>query len=288
MAKKRKNKPAPPEVNLRRILGSPTYLRAYEDIALLHRVDLRPIRLQLELLKAEITQEEEGIRSTLVFFGSSRIRQAESAEELLKAAEFRTKAAPDDKRVQNELKIAKSMVELARYYEEARRLAAIVSAHGQKDGKLDLVVCTGGGPGIMEAGNRGAHEAGAKSIGLNITLPHEQAPNAYITPELCFQFHYFGIRKMHFLLRAKAAVFFPGGYGTMDELFETLTLVQTGKMARIPLVLVGKEFWHRLIDWEYFRLVGTISPEDVDLFTFCDTAEEAWDAIRSFHPAFLD
>jgi uncharacterized protein (TIGR00730 family) len=183
--------------------------------------------------------------------------------------------------------MAKSLAAMSRYYDEARRLAAIVSEHGQRDGELELVICTGGGPGIMEAGNRGAHEVGAKSIGLNITLPHEQAPNAYITPELCFQFHYFAIRKMHFLLRAKAAVFFPGGYGTMDELFETLTLVQTGKMARVPLVLIGTEFWNRLIDWDYFRLVGTISPEDIDLFTICDTAEEAWDAIRSCHPDFI-
>jgi predicted Rossmann-fold nucleotide-binding protein len=206
-----KKKLPPPEVNLRRILGSPTYLRAYEDIALLHRVDLRPIRLQLEALKAEIVQEEEGIKSTLVFFGGSRIRHPEAAEERLRAAEFRADADPDNTRLRDEVTMAKSLAAMSRYYDEARRLAAIVSEHGQRDGELELVICTGGGPGIMEAGNRGAHEVGAKSIGLNITLPHEQAPNAYITPELCFQFHYFAIRKMHFLMRAVALVSFPGG-----------------------------------------------------------------------------
>lgn len=281
----KRHEPTPPEVNLRRILGSPTYLRAYEDIALLHRVSMRPVRLQLEALKAEIVQDEEDVRSTLVFFGGARIRPPEQAQERLRLARLRAEKEPENQSLADAVKIAENLAAMAPYYEEARKLAALVSEHGQAEGHLDLVICTGGGPGIMEAGNRGAYEVGKKSIGLNITLPHEQAPNAYITPELCFQFHYFAIRKMHFLLRAKAAVFFPGGYGTMDELFETLTLVQTGKMERVPMILIGTDFWTRLIDWDFFRLAGTISPEDVDLFTICDTADEAWEIIRTAYPA---
>jgi uncharacterized protein (TIGR00730 family) len=274
-----------PEINLRRILGSPTYLRAYEDIALLHRVDLRAVRLQLEAMKAEIVQDEEDVRSTLVFFGGARIRTPEDATEQLKSAQLKAAKDPGNTKLAEDVKIAENLLAMSPFYDEARKLARIVSLHGQAADVLDLVICTGGGPGIMEAGNRGAFEAGKKSIGLNITLPHEQVPNAYITPELCFQFHYFAIRKMHFLMRAKAAVFFPGGFGTMDELFETLTLIQTGKMDRVPLILVGKDFWNRLIDWEFFRLAGTISPEDVELFSFCDTAEEAWDVIHCAYPS---
>ena len=272
-----------PEENLRHILESPTYLRAYEDIELLHRTDLRPVRLQLELLKAELLQEEEGIESTVVLFGGSRIPDPEEADERMRAAERRARAHPDDKRAAYDVRVAENLSKKARYYDEARRFAHMVSEQCQHGGRLHYVIVTGGGPGIMEAGNRGAWDAGAKTMGMNITLPHEQAPNPYITPDLCFQFHYFAVRKMHLLLRAKAAVFFPGGYGTLDELFETLTLIQTMKMKPIPIVLVGAEFWNRLVDWDYLALEGTISPEDLDLFQICDTAEEIWAHICAFH-----
>jgi uncharacterized protein (TIGR00730 family) len=274
-----------PEQNLRRILESPTYLRAYEDIGLLHRVDLRPVRLQLELLKAELLQQEEGIESTVVMFGGSRIIDADEAAERVRTAERRAAKRPDDERAQFDLGVAHRLQAKARYYEEARRLANIISVQCQNGGRLHYVVVTGGGPGIMEAGNRGAWDADAKNIGMNITLPFEQAPNPYITPELCFQFHYFAVRKMHLLLRAKAAVFFPGGFGTLDELFETLTLIQTLKMKPIPVVLVGDDFWRNIVDWEYIAAEGTISREDLDLFRICDSAEDAWKHICDFHEA---
>ncbi len=272
-----------PEQNLRRILESPTYLRAYEDIGLLHRTDLRPVRLQLELIKAELLQQEEGIESTVVMFGGSRIIDAEEAAERVKTATRRVQQRPGDTRAAYDLKVAENLQKKARYYDEARRLANIISTQCQNGGRLHYVVVTGGGPGIMEAGNRGAWDAGAKNIGMNITLPFEQAPNPYITPELCFQFHYFAVRKLHLLLRAKAAVFFPGGFGTLDELFETLTLIQTLKMSPIPIALVGEEFWKRIVDWDFIAAEGTISPDDLDLFHICDTAEEVWKHICDFH-----
>jgi len=272
-----------PEQNLRRILESPTYLRAYEDIGLLHRTDLRPVRLQLELIKAELLQQEEGIESTVVMFGGSRIIDAEEAEERVKTAARRAQQRPDDTRAAYDLRVAENLRKKARYYDEARRLAHLISTECQAGGRLHYVVVTGGGPGIMEAGNRGAWDAGAKNIGMNITLPFEQAPNPYITPELCFQFHYFAVRKLHLLLRAKAAVFFPGGFGTLDELFETLTLIQTLKMKPIPIALVGEEFWRRIVDWDFIAAEGTISPDDLHLVHICDTAEEAWKHICEFH-----
>ena len=272
-----------PEENLRRILESPTYLRAYEDIGLMHREDLRPVRLQLELLKAELLQDEENIESTVVLFGGSRIPDPEEADERVTAARRRAERRPEDKRAQYDLRVAENLQKKSRYYDEARRFAHIVSTECQNGGRLHYVIVTGGGPGIMEAGNRGAWDAGAKTMGMNITLPHEQAPNPYITPGLCFQFHYFAVRKMHLLLRAKAAVYFPGGFGTLDELFETLTLIQTLKMKPIPVVLVGAEFWRRVIDLDYLALEGTISPQDLDLLHVCDTAEDAWAYIRTYH-----
>jgi uncharacterized protein (TIGR00730 family) len=272
-----------PEDNLRACLESPTYLRAYEDLGLLHRTELRPVRLQLELLKAEMLLQEEGIETTIVLFGSARTLPREDAEARVAAAGHRFRQAPGDREAERELLVATNLLKKSRYYEEACRFARMVSEACQQGGRGQYVITTGGGPGIMEAGNRGAWETGAKSIGMNITLPHEQAPNPYITPELCFQFHYFAIRKMHLLLRAKAAVFFPGGFGTLDELFETLTLVQTGKMLPIPIVLVGREFWDRLVAWDALVEEGTISPEDLRLFHFCETAEETWDYICRFH-----
>jgi uncharacterized protein (TIGR00730 family) len=275
-------KPTPAE-NLDACMKSPSYLRAYEDMGLLHRTELRPVRLQLELLKAEMLLQEEGIESTIVLFGSARTPPREEAEARVATASQRFRDHPDDRRTERELMVATNLLAKSRYYEEAGRFAKLVSSQCQAGGRNLYVICTGGGPGIMEAGNRGAWETGAKSVGMNITLPHEQAPNPYITPNLCFQFHYFAIRKMHLLLRAKAAVFFPGGFGTMDELFETLTLIQTRKMVPIPIVLFGKEFWTRLVDWDFFVSEGVISPEDLQLFRFCETAEEAWKHICDFH-----
>ena len=272
-----------PEENLEAILKSPTYLRAYEDIGLLHRVELRPVRLQLELLKAEMLLQEHAIESTVVLFGGSRIMQTGEAEQRVLAAKKAVEKSPDDEAAAQELVVAKNLLKKSRYYDEARRFATMVSRTCQAGGRMHYVICTGGGPGVMEAGNRGAWDVGAKSIGMNITLPHEQAPNPYITPDLCFQFHYFAIRKMHLLLRAKAAVFFPGGYGTLDELFETLTLVQTVKMQPLPIVLLGEEFWNRIVDWDYLVDEGTIAPQDIELFRICDTAEEAWEFICHFH-----
>jgi uncharacterized protein (TIGR00730 family) len=274
--------PTPAE-NLSRCLQSPSYLRAYEDVGLLHRTELRPVRLQLELLKAEMLLQEQHIESTVVLFGSARTPPREEAEARVAAASAKFQEDPDNRESERALLVATNLLKKSRYYEEACRFARIVSEMCQGDGQNHYVICTGGGPGIMEAGNRGAWEAGRKSVGMNITLPHEQAPNPYITPELCFQFHYFAIRKMHLLLRAKAAVFFPGGFGTLDELFETLTLVQTRKMRPIPIVLVGRDFWTRILDFQFLVDEGTIGPEDLDLFHTCETADEAWDFIRKFH-----
>jgi uncharacterized protein (TIGR00730 family) len=272
-----------PDENLAQCLASPSYLRAYEDIGLLHRTELRPVRLQLELLKAEMLLQEEGIESTVVLFGSARTPPREEAETRVAAASAKFQENPGDREAERALVVATNLLKKSRYYEEAARFGKLVSEQCQGGGRNHYVICTGGGPGIMEAGNRGAWETGALSIGMNITLPHEQAPNSFITPDLCFQFHYFAIRKMHLLLRAKAAVFFPGGYGTMDELFETLTLVQTKKMRPIPIVLIGEEFWRQLVDWDFFVSEGVISPEDLAIFRFAETAEEAWAFIRDFH-----
>ena len=253
----------------------PAYKLAFQDSEFLLREDLRPVRFQLELLKPELLLDEANIGSTFVMYGSARIPAPEKADALVEAA------VTDKQR-----KIAERLRAKSRYYDEARKLAQLASeCPPDDDGKRQFVVCSGGGPSIMEAANRGAWECGAKSIGLNITLPHEQDPNPYITPELCFQFHYFSLRKMHFLMRAKALVAFPGGYGTLDELFETLTLVQTGKKRPLPIVLVGKQFWKRLIDYDYMAEQGMINWEDVKLFKLVDTAEEGWDHIRRFWKA---
>jgi uncharacterized protein (TIGR00730 family) len=270
-------------------MASPNYLRAYEDIGLLHRVELRPVRLQLELLKAEMLLQEHAIESTVVLFGGARILPTEAAEARVFAAQSRVDAGHSDPESLQELTVAKNLLKKSRYYDEARRFANMVSSTCQSGGRMHYVICTGGGPGVMEAGNRGAWDVNTKSIGMNITLPHEQAPNPYITPDLCFQFHYFAIRKMHLLLRAKAAVFFPGGFGTLDELFETLTLIQTLKMKPIPIVLLGTEFWDNVVDWQYLVDEGTISPHDLGLFKVCDTADEAWEFICHFNktPEFL-
>ncbi len=262
---------------------SPSYVRAYEDVAFLNRGELRPVRLLLELQKAELVQNALGIRTTIVIFGSARIPDPAEARQAREEAERLLAGSPGDPALEKRAETARRVLEKSSYYEEARRFSHIVSSAFQGPGRRDLVVVTGGGPGIMEAANRGADEVGAYSIGHNITLPHEQEPNAYITPELCFQFHYFAVRKMHFLMRAKALVVFPGGFGTCDELFETLTLIQTGKMPPIPVILFGQKYWERAIDFEFFAQEGMISPEDRNLFSFADTAEEAWERISAYY-----
>jgi uncharacterized protein (TIGR00730 family) len=244
-----------------------SYRLAFADTEFLLREELRPIRLQLELLKPQLVQEEQGVESTIVIFGSARILAPEVAARELEAARGGT-----DKKA---LRTAETRAAMSRYYEEARRFSAIVTRRSATLAK-PLFVVTGGGPGIMEAGNRGAFEVGGKSVGLNIVLSREQVPNPYITPELCFQFHYFAIRKMHFLMRAVALVCFPGGFGTLDELFEVLTLVQTGKSRMRPILLFGREFWTRLLNFDLLVETGMISPEDAHLFHFVETAEEAW------------
>ena len=272
-----------PAENLRRILQNPAYLRAYEDVGLLHRRELRPVRLQLELLKTELLLDEQEVESTVVLFGGSRIPDPADAGQLVATAERAVAEAPGSEEAEFALRVAHNLAKRAKYYGEARKFGETVSRTCQEGGRLHYVVVTGGGPGIMEAGNRGAWDAGKKTIGMNITLPFEQAPNPYITPELCFQFHYFAVRKMHLLMRARAAVFFPGGFGTLDELFETLTLVQTGKMHRIPLVLVGRDFWNGVVNWDFLAEAGTIARDDLDLLYTCETAEEAWEHICHFH-----
>ena len=247
-----------------------SYRLAFTDTDFLLRDELRPIRLQLELLKPQLVQDEQGVEATIVIFGSARIVAPEAAEEALDAARTANDAQA--------LKRAETRVSMSAYYEQARRFAALVTERSASFDKPIFVV-TGGGPGIMEAGNRGAFETGGKTVGLNIVLSHEQVPNRFITPELCFQFHYFAIRKMHFLMRAVALVCFPGGFGTLDELFEVLTLVQTGKSRMRPILLFGRDFWTRLIDFDLLVETGMISPEDVHLFHFVETAEEAWELL---------
>jgi uncharacterized protein (TIGR00730 family) len=248
------------------------YRLAFTDTAFLLREELRPVRMQLELLKPELQQAEMGIESTIVIFGSARILAPEVAQARLAQA-----AAAGD---EAEASRARMALEMSRYYDEARRFAALVTERSQRH-ETPIYVVTGGGPGIMEAGNRGAHEVGGRSIGLNIVLPHEQQPNPYITPELCFQFHYFALRKMHFVMRSIALVCFPGGFGTLDELFETMTLVQTGKSRRRPILLFGRAFWEKLIDFQHLVDTGMISAGDLGLFHFVETAEEAWERLAA-------
>jgi uncharacterized protein (TIGR00730 family) len=262
---------------------SAAYRLAYTDVDFLMRDEARPVRLQLELLKPELELIDQRVDSTIVVFGSARIFDPESAALRLAEAEAALAAAPDDADAQAAVACCRRALDRSRYYEEARRFGRIVSEQEQDERLRCFVIVTGGGPGIMEAANRGAADADALSIGLSITLPHEQAPNPYITPELSFQFHYFALRKMHFLMRAKALVVFPGGFGTFDELFETLCLIQTGKIRPMPVMLFGRAFWDRVIDFEALVDEGVISRTDLDLFTFVDSAEEAWARISAHY-----
>jgi len=255
---------------------SASYKMAFQDPEFLLRDELRPVRLQLEVLKPELILQEQHIESTVVVFGSARLPDPETAESNLVSAQAEYANNNDDPLLAKKVEVARKALENSRYYDEARKLGHLISINTGKD---KLMVVTGGGPGIMEAANRGAHEAGIPSIGMNITLPHEQAPNEFITPDLNFQFHYFAIRKMHLLMRAKSLVAFPGGFGTLDELFETLTLIQTGKVQPIPVLLFGRAFWERIVNFEALVEEGTISAEDLDLFVYVETAEEAWEVI---------
>ncbi|MSO71770.1 MAG: TIGR00730 family Rossman fold protein [Alphaproteobacteria bacterium] len=261
---------------------SQSYRLAYSDPTFILADDLRPVRLQLELQKPELAFQAHGVEATVVVFGSARLAEPAKAKASAARAAKKALASPRNPRFVRDARIAARLAVNARYYKEARRFARLVSEAELGDGDRPWTVITGGGPGIMEAANRGAHDAGAESIGLNIVVPHEQTPNRYITPALSFQFHYFAIRKMHFLLRARALVAFPGGFGTFDELFETLTLIQTGKIRPMPVLLFGEEFWRRVVDFDALVAEGMVSPADLHLFRFVATAEEALAAIRAF------
>jgi uncharacterized protein (TIGR00730 family) len=271
--------------NIERILHSPTYRRAYEDIDFLNRDETRPARLMLELMKPELVLQEHGVRTTVVVFGGTRILPEPQARARVAELEQLLRERPQQSEIQTALAVARRVLAKSPYYEQARELGRLISSTCQLGGPCDFVVMTGGGPGIMEGANRGAHDVGAKSVGLNVTLPREQLPNPFISPELCFQFHYFAMRKMHFLLRAKALVAFPGGYGTLDELFETLTLIQTQKMKPIPILLFGGAFWSQAIRFSFLADEGVIDREDLDLFRLVETAQQAWEAIVDFYRA---
>ncbi|MGE0474922.1 MAG: LOG family protein [Nitrospirales bacterium] len=264
-------------------LTSAAYQRADSDSDFLQRDELRAVRLQLEWFKPELIQQDENIESTIVVFGSARVLEPEAAKAKLLIAEEELRQHATDPEKKRAYVIAKNQWKLSPYYEEAREFGRLVSASCQINGSCQYVIITGGGPGIMEAANRGAADVGAKSIGLNIGLPHEQVPNPYITPSLCFQFRYFALRKMHFLNRAKALVVFPGGFGTMDELFETLTLLQTKKVHDLSVILIGRAFWGELINWNKFVEFGLIGQNDLSLFHYAETAAEAWAIISPQH-----
>ena len=275
----RKFRPARQEAHhARQAAGTPqtqseAYKLAFQDTEFLLREDLRPVRFQLELLKPELLMNEAKIESTFVFYGSARIPSPETAQARIDAATNETQR-----------RIAQNLAKKARYYDEARKLARIAASYPVNDnGCRHFVVCSGGGPSIMEAANRGAADMGAPTIGMNIVLPHEQHPNPYVTPDLSFQFHYFALRKMHFTLRARALAVFPGGFGTFDEFFELLTLIQTGKMKPIPILLFGREFWERVVDFEALADEGVIAHADLELFKWVETADEAWQAVQLFY-----
>lgn len=271
-----------------RIMRSDSYTPAERDLALLASGDLTAIRLLLEFIKPQLALAERNINSTIVLFGGTRILEPAVARKRLDDAVAARAAGAalgdaEHERLDREVRVAERIVARSHYYDVARDFARLVSRAGQSEDRCDYVIVTGGGPGIMEAGNRGADDVGAQSIGLNITLPQEQVPNPYITPDLCFQFHYFAIRKMHFLRIALALVAFPGGFGTLDELFDTLCLIQTRKMEPVPVILVGEEFWRGVIDFEQLEAEGVIAPRDRELFTFAETAEQIRDAILDWY-----
>ena len=268
------------DADVQALLSAASYRLAYQDTELLDRPELRPVRMLLELLKPELLFQQYRIRSTVVVFGGTQIVDHERAEARLERARAALAAAPHDAALRREVSRSERLLKLSPYYDEAREFARLVSAEGQTNHECNYVVVTGGGPGIMEAGNRGAHDENAKSVGLNIALPSEQTPNRYISPELCLQFRYFAMRKFHFVLRAKALVLFPGGFGTLDELFEILTLRQTQRLQDIPIIMIGRQYWRQVIDFEFLADSGVIGDEHLRLITYAETASEAWDMIR--------
>jgi len=271
------------ERNRQAILESPSYRLAELDIDFLGRGEQRPMRMQLEMQKTETLLRENNIHSTVVVFGGTQVVPQEQGEAKLAVAKRQLAKNPNEPRALRAVERAESVLAKSRFYDDARAFGSLVSSICQTNGKCDFVIATGGGPGIMEAANRGAFEVGGKSIGLNIELPHEQEPNPYITPELCFQFSYFALRKFHFVLRAAALVVFPGGFGTLDELFNTLTLRQTGRMQDLPIILYGEEYWKNLINFQRLADEGVIADEHLDLINFADSPEEAWTIISEFH-----
>ncbi|MGD2112439.1 MAG: TIGR00730 family Rossman fold protein [Gammaproteobacteria bacterium] len=268
---------------IKALLSSPSYRRADRDIDFLERDEARGLRLHLEYLKPELLLTEHGIRHTVVVFGSTRITEPATARRRVERLEQALQSRPHDPELRHKLKIAQRVQDNSRYYDVAHEFGSLVAQSGVAGSSTGLVVMTGGGPGIMEAASRGAFEYGAKTVGLNIELPHEQFPNPYITPELCFRFRYFALRKLHFMQRACALVAFPGGFGTLDELFEALTLIQTRTIKPLPVVLVGRSYWQRLIDFEFLMEEGVIDVEDRDIFWFAETAHEAWQGIIDWY-----
>ncbi len=274
-----------PEAALRvqAIVASPSYRRSDQDVEFLETDQLRGVRLQLDYLKAELLLERHGIDRTIVVFGSARIGEPAAARRLVEELRSTLAAAPGNAEIQQRLRVAESILAKSGYYDVAREFGRLVSgARPDAEGRRAVIV-TGGGPGLMEAANRGAQDVGAKTVGFNIALPNQQFPNPYVSPELCFSFHYFSARKLHFLLRAQALVAFPGGYGTFDELFEVLTLIQTRKIKPLPVVLIGEKYWRRAFDFDFLVNEGVIEPEDRELFWFAETAQEAWDGIQHWH-----
>ncbi|MBC7918198.1 MAG: TIGR00730 family Rossman fold protein [Rhodoferax sp.] len=258
------------------LLQADAYRLAFADPEFLLRKETRGVRFQLEMLKPDIDQSEQGVENTVVVFGSARFPSPEVAQQALEAAQ-----ASDNPQ---QIAVAQRHIRNAKYYDQARLFSRLVAGYSARKPQKDrLFICTGGGPGIMEAANRGAHEMGALTPGLNIALPHEQQANPYVTPSLSFKFHYFALRKMHFMMRAKALVAFPGGFGTLDELFEVITLVQTRKAKPVPIILFGTDYWKRLFNFEVLVEEGAISPEDLDLFRYTDDPQEAWEMIRKFY-----
>ncbi len=271
------------EANRQAILNSPSYRLAEYDFDFLKRDDIRHVRMTLELLKTETLLRDNNVKATVVVFGSARIVPQEIAELHLLAARQAAAQQPRNPQTKRAVQRAERVLAKCRYYDEARQFGRLVSTVCQIEGRNDFVIATGGGPGIMEAANRGAFDVDAKSVGFNIDLPHEQEPNPYITPDLCFRFHYFAIRKFHFILRAKALVVFPGGFGTLDELFDTLCLRQTRRMQAIPIILYGREYWESILDFPKMADEGVIDDEDLKLISFAESPEEAWKIIADFH-----
>lgn len=265
------------------ILASPSYKLAEVDIDFLGRKENRPLRMQLELLKTETLLREHQVDATVVVFGGTQIMPREQAEAVLREAKRNVEKAPGDPKVARALARAERIMAKSHFYDEAREFSKLVSTANPTNGRPKLFVMTGGGPGVMEAANRGAFEAGAASIGLNIDLPHEQEPNPYITPDLCFQFHYFAMRKFHFVLRAAALVVFPGGFGTLDELFDCLCLRQTRRMQQIPIILYGRQYWDAVINFRHLTDEGVIDDDDLKLIDYAETPQQAWDIIKKFH-----